>query len=159
MSLHRRQTESTKQLRDKHGRDPEGCKSLLSVGEDNLQFYPNFALFSTMGDEHFFQVSKSSEDQKKVFTKNGTLFSSNSDEDQKKRFSPKMEHFFSPEIQVETCAQVHNGVKFLEEMQMKTILKLLGWIQSIIGGYIPPSPPGFGTPGDHIRHRSQLHIR
>ena len=32
-------------------------------------------------------------------------------------------------------------VKLLEGMQMKTILKLLG-------GYIPPSPSGFGTPGN-----------
>ena len=36
---------------------------------DNLQFYPNFALFSTLGgidlDHDFVQVSKLSEDQKK----------------------------------------------------------------------------------------------
>ena len=25
------------------------CRSLLSIGGDNLQFYPNFALFSTLG--------------------------------------------------------------------------------------------------------------
>ena len=25
------------------------CQSLLSIGADNLQFYPNFALFSTLG--------------------------------------------------------------------------------------------------------------
>ena len=55
------------------------CKSLLSIGEDNLQCYPNFALFSTLGgmnlDQDFFQVSKLSEDQKR-------------------RSSPEMEHFF-----------------------------------------------------------------
>ena len=50
---------------------------------DNLQFYPNFALFSTLGgmnlDHDFAQVSKLSKDQKKrVFTKNRTLFSRNS---------------------------------------------------------------------------------
>ena len=27
----------------------QGCRSLLSIGGDNLQFYPNFALFSTLG--------------------------------------------------------------------------------------------------------------
>ena len=47
----------------------QGCKSLLSIGGDNLQFYPNFARFSTLGgmnlDHHFFQVSKLSEEQKK----------------------------------------------------------------------------------------------
>ena len=46
---------------------------------DNLKFYSNFALFSTLGgmnlDQDFFQVSKLSGDQKKnVFTRNGTLF-------------------------------------------------------------------------------------
>ena len=79
------------------------CKSLLSIGGDNLQFYPNFALFLTLKginlDHDFFQVSKLSEDQtmehffspnsdedrkkkkKKVFTKNGTLFSPNTGKD------------------------------------------------------------------------------
>ena len=42
---------------------------MLSFGGDNLQFYPNFALFSTLGgmnlDNDFFQVSKLSEEQKK----------------------------------------------------------------------------------------------
>ena len=27
----------------------QGCRSLLSIGGNNLQFYPNFALFSTLG--------------------------------------------------------------------------------------------------------------
>ena len=59
----------------------------MSIGEDNVQFYPNFALFSTLGgmnlDHDFVQVSKLSEDppQKKVFIKN--------------------EHFF-PQIQMKT---------------------------------------------------------
>ena len=42
---------------------------MLSIGGDNLQFYPNFALFSTLGgmnlEHNFFQVSKLSEEQKK----------------------------------------------------------------------------------------------
>ena len=63
-------------------------------GGDNLQFYPNFALFSTLGgmnlDHDFFKVSKLSEEQtKNVFTKNGTIFSSNSGEDQKKGLHQK----------------------------------------------------------------------
>ena len=49
------------------------------MGGDNLQFYSNFALFSTLGgmnlDHDFFQVSKLSVDQKK-------------------RSSPKLEEFF-----------------------------------------------------------------
>ena len=57
----------------------QGCKSLLSIGGDNLQFYPNFALFSTLRgmnlDHHFFQVSKLSEEQKKGFHQNMEHFS------------------------------------------------------------------------------------
>ena len=61
----------------------------------------------------------------------------------KKRSSPEMEHFFPP-IQVEPCAQMHTRVKLLEGMQMKTILKLFGGIQSNYWGeYIPP---GFRHP-------------
>ena len=67
-------------------------------------------------DYDFVQVTKLSEDQKKVFTKNGTLFSPNSGEDQKK-VSPKMEHFF-PQIHVDTYAQMHTRVKLLRGMQM-----------------------------------------
>ena len=77
-----------------------GCRFLLSIGGNNLQFYPNFALFSTLGgmnlDHEFVQVSKLSEDKKKglhqnwntsqiqvktkkkAFAKNGTLFLPNS---------------------------------------------------------------------------------
>ena len=82
----------------------------------------------------FVQVSKLSEDQKMEH-----FFSPNSGEDQKKRSSPTMEDFF-PRIQVETCAQMHARVKLLEGMQMKTILKLLGGIQSnYCWGIYPPS--------------------
>ena len=67
------------------------CRSLLSIGGDNLQFYPKFALFSTLGgmnlDHDFAQVWKFSEDQKKKA--NRTLFSPNSGEDQKKKGLPQ----------------------------------------------------------------------
>ena len=56
----------------------QGCRSLLSIGGDNLQFYPNFALFSALGgmnlDHDFVQVSKLSEDQKKVLPQKGNTF-------------------------------------------------------------------------------------
>ena len=47
----------------------QGCQFLLSIGGDNWQFYPNFALLSTLGggmklDQDVFQLSKLSEDQK-----------------------------------------------------------------------------------------------
>ena len=86
-------------------------------------------------DHDFVQVRKLSEDQKKVFIKNGTLFSPNSGEDQKKKGLYKK----FPRIQVEACAHMHTRVKLLEGMQMKTILKLLWGIQSNYWGrYIPP---------------------
>ena len=57
-----------------------------------------------------------------------------------------MEHFF-PRIQVDTYAQMHTRAKLLEEMQMYTVLKLLGGIQpNYWEGYLRPSLPGFGTP-------------
>ena len=98
----------------------QGCKSLLSIGGGgvNLQFYPNFALFLTLGgmnlDHDLFQVSKLSEDQKKGLNQ-------------------KWNTFF-PRIQVEHRAHMHTRVKFLEGMQMNTILKLLG-------GIYPPHSP------------------
>ena len=65
------------------------CRSLLSIGGDNLQFYPNFALFSTLRginlDHDFVQVWKFSEDQKKMQMEH--FFSPNSGEDQKKKRS------------------------------------------------------------------------
>ena len=57
----------------------QGCRSLLSIGGNNLQFYPNFALFSTLGgmnfDHDFFRVSKLSEDQKKGLHQKWNTFS------------------------------------------------------------------------------------
>ena len=90
---------------------------------DNLQFYPNFTLSSTLGgmnlDQDLFQVSKLSEDQKKGLHQ-------------------KWNTFF-PRIQAQTCATKHTRVKLLEGMQMNTILKLLGGIQSNYCGIYPPS--------------------
>ena len=59
--------------------------------------------------------------------------------------SPEVEYYF-PRIQVQTCAQMHTRVNFLEGMQMKTIPKLLGGIHSNYWGDISPIPQGFGTP-------------
>ena len=68
-------------------------------------------------DYDFVQVSKLNKDQKKVFTKNGTLFSPNLGEDQKKGLHQKRNPFF-PQIQVDTYAQMHTRVKLLGRMQM-----------------------------------------
>ena len=69
-------------------------------GGDNLQFYPNFQHWGGMNLDHdFFQVSELSEDHKeKVFTRNGTLFSPNSGEDEK-NVSTRNGTLFFPEFQ------------------------------------------------------------
>ena len=91
---------------------------------DNLQFYPNFAQFSTLGeinlDHNFVQVSKLNDDQKKkkVFSKTGTLFLPNSGEDQKKKRSSPTGDYFFPRIQEDIHARMHTRVKLLGEMQM-----------------------------------------
>ena len=127
---------------------------MLSIGGDNLQFYPNFALFSTLGrmnlDQDFFQVSKLREDQKKRFSPEMKyIFFPNSGEDQKKKKSlhQKWNTFFL-RIQVQTCAQMHIRVKLLEGMQMKTIFKLLEGYSQIIGGDVYPHPPRISAPLD-----------
>ena len=78
----------------------QGCRSLLSIGGYNLQFYPNFALFSTLGgmnlDHDIVQVSQLSEDQKKGLHQKWNTFFLQIQVNTKKRSSPKTEHFFSP---------------------------------------------------------------
>ena len=114
-------------------------------GGDNMQFYPNFALFSTLGemnlDQDFFQVSKLSEDQKKRSVPGmEPFFFPNSGEDQRKKkdLHQKWNTFF-PRIQVQTCAQMHTRVKLLERMQVKIIFNFLE-------GIYPPHPPRVSAP-------------
>ena len=51
---------------------------MLSIGEDNVQFSPNFALFSALEeiklDHDYFHVSKLSDDQKKGLHEKLTTF-------------------------------------------------------------------------------------
>ena len=108
----------------------QGCRSLLSIGWDNLQFYPNFALFSTLGginlDHDFVQVSKLSEDPKK------------------RRSSPKIERFF-PRILVVTYTQMHTRVKLLGDADVDHTQTIGGDTVKLLGGYIP-IPPRFRHP-------------
>ena len=62
--------------------------------------------------------------------------------DQKKGLSKKWNTFF-PRIQVDTHTQMHTRVKLLRGMHTKTLLKLLGGIQSNYWGIYPP---GFWHP-------------
>ena len=81
----------------------QGCRSLLSIGGDNLQFYPNFALFSTLGGMNLNEIKW--RPKKKGLHQKGTLFSPNSGEAKKNVFT-KNETLF-PQIQVDTYAQMH----------------------------------------------------
>ena len=137
----------------------QGCRFLLSIGGDNLQFHLNFALFLTLGemnlDYDFVQVSKLREDQKKVFTKNGTLFSTNSGEDQKKKGLHLKWNTFSPNsLSGHLRSDAHQSQIIGGDADVHhRLLKLLGCVYTakLLGGYITPSPPGFGTPV-YMRH-------
>ena len=76
-------------------------------------------------DHDFFQVSKSSEDQKKGF-------------------HLKKENFV-PQILVETCTQMHTKVKLLEDAGAD-YTQFIGGDTVKLGGYIYPSPPWVSAP-------------
>ena len=90
-------------------------------------------------DQDFFQVTKFIEDQKKkVFIRNGTLFSPNSGENQKKTSSPEMEPFFSLNSSTDLRSDAH---------QSQIIGGDAGEDHTqIVGGIYPPIPPGFPHP-------------
>ena len=102
---------------------------------NNLQFYPNFALILTFGgmnlDQDFFQVSKLSEDQKK-----------------RKRSSPEMEHFCSPNSGEGLRLDAHQSQIVGGDTDEDHTQIVGGYTVKLLGGYIPPIPPtpGFGTP-------------
>ena len=122
---------------------------------DNLQFYPNFALFSTLGgmnlDHDVVQVSKLSGDQKKRSSpKTEHFFSPNSGEDQKKnkkqkRSSPKMEHFFPPNSSGHLRSDVHQSQIIGGDANVDHTQTIGGDTVKLLGGYIPP-PSGFRHP-------------
>ena len=135
-------------------------RSLLSIVGVNLQFYYNFALYSTLGgmnlDHDFVQVWKFSEDQKKnanktlflpefrwrpkkkVFINNRTLFSLILGEDQKKRVFSKNRTLFSPNLR----SAVH-PFKLLGGCRCGPFSNYWGDTAKLLGNIFPP---GFGTP-------------
>ena len=102
---------------------------------DNLQFYPIFSIGGMSLDHDFVQVSKLREDQKKkLFTKNGTLF--------------------SPNLNGDLCSDADHSQNIGRDADVDhtqiiggDTVKLLGDTVKLLGGYIPPSPPNFGTLG------------
>ena len=142
------------------------CRSLLSIGGDNLQFYPNFALFSTlrgwtsttilfrcgnlvkikrkMQIEHFFSPI-SGEDQKqnkkKVFLKNRTLFLPEFRWRPKKKVFSKNPTLFFPNLRSSAPIQIIGGDADVDHSQT-----IGGGYSQIIGGDISPHPPRVSAP-------------
>ena len=119
------------------------CRSLLSIGGYNLQFYLNFALFSTLGgmnlNHDFVQVWKFREDQKKKSKWN--TFSPKSGEDQKKKVFNKNRTLFSPNSR----SDVH-PFKLFGGCRYGLFSNYWGGIQPNYWGNISPHPPLFRHP-------------
>ena len=133
-----------------------------------MQFYPDFALFSTLGgmnlDHDFVQLSKLNEDQeknwsspklehffpriqvktkKKIFTNNGTLFPQIQVKTKKKVFT-KYETLFSPNLSGHLRSDALQSQIIEGGMQDVEILKLLGGdTVKLLGGIYPPIFSGF----------------
>ena len=74
------------------------------------------------------------------------FFAPNAGEDQKKKSSPKMERFFFSNSGKDLRSNAHQSQIVGGGMLMKTILKLLGGIQSNYWGDIFPHPPRISAP-------------
>ena len=99
-------------------------------GGDNLQFYPNFAHFSRLGDEPRPRFCSGKQIKWRP---------------NKTRSSPKIERFF-PRIQMDSYAQMHTKVNLLGGYADVDHTQTIGGIEpNYWGGYIP-HPPGFRHP-------------
>ena len=137
------------------GAQRQWCKSLLSIVGDNLQFYSNFALFSTLRgmslDQDFFQMSKLSEDQNKKTKKSSSLYMEHFfpriqvKTKNKKRFSPEMEHLFSPNSSTDLRSDAHQSQIIGGDADDDHTQIVQGIQSNYWGGYNPLIPPGFGT--------------
>ena len=97
-------------------------------------------------DQHFFQVSKLGEDQKKVLTRNGTLFFLNSGKDQKKGLYQKWNTFFPLNSSTDLRSDAHQSQIIGRDADEDHTQIVGGYTVKLLGGYIPLSPLGFGTP-------------
>ena len=106
------------------------CRSLLSIGGGIISnFTPILPYFQLWGDEprpRFFSGTQIKwRPKKKIFTKNGRLFSRN---------------------QVDTYAQMHTRIKLLGGYRCRPCSNYWGDTVKLLGGIYPQSSPGFGTP-------------
>ena len=91
-------------------------------------------------DHDFVQVSKLSENKKKVFHEMEHFFPQIQMKTKKKGLHQKWNTFF-PRIQVDTYAQMHTRVKLLgRDADIDHTQTIGGDTVNLLGGYIPPSP-------------------
>ena len=133
-----------------------GADLCWALGGDTLQFYPNFALFSTLEgmnlDHDFVQVWNLVKTKKKC--KWNTFFPKFRWRPKKKEVFIKIEYFFS-QFQVKTKKKVLETRLehfFLQFSLRCTPIQIIGGDADVdhsqtIGGIYPPIPPCFGTPG------------
>ena len=141
------------------------------MGGDNLQFFPNFALFSTLGgmklDHDSFQESKLSEDQKKkLFSpkyrwgpkekkdfhqEQNTFFSKfRWRPNKKKGLYQERNTFFSPISSGDLHSESHQNQIIGADADEDHTQIIGGDTAKLLGGIYPPippppPPPGFGT--------------
>ena len=122
----------------------QGCRSLLSIEGNNLQFYPNFALSLTLGGINFDQW--------------GWFFSGEQIKWRPKKDLYQKWNTFFPRIQVETCAQMHTRVKLFGRSRCRPYSNNWGGYSQNIWRIYPPIPPGFGTPAQGQGSRIQEQV-
>ena len=71
-----------------------------------------------------------------------------------------MEHFFSPNSNRDLRSDAHQSQIIGGDADVYHT-QIIGGYSQIIGGYIPPSPPGFGTPAQttNLVSVNQIHLR
>ena len=98
----------------------------------------------------FFPQIQVKTEQKKVFTKNGTLFSPNSGKDQKKKVFAKSGTLFSPNSSGHLRSDARQSQIIGGGCRCRPYTQIIGGdTVKLLGGIYPPTPPppGFGTPG------------
>ena len=101
----------------------------------------------------FVQVRKLSEDQiKNSLPKVEPFFPQIQVKTKKKRSSPKVEHFFPPNSSGHLRSDAHQSQIIGGGWRCRPYTQTIGVdTVKLLGGYIPPFPSGFGTPGYRAR--------
>ena len=96
--------------------------------------------------EHFFPQIQVKTKQKKVFTKNGTLFSPNSSEDQKKKGLHQIWNTFFAKLKCTLTLRCTPESNYWGGCRCKPYSNYWGGYSQIIEGICPPHPPRVSAP-------------